>query len=73
MGSRRDEVNDLFSIYLILPAALGPGVYSVSNRSEYQKQKNNASRDQSAAVVRRIHIGPPKQQKDDYERLFHML
>jgi hypothetical protein len=29
-------------IYLsILPAALGPGVYSASNRNEYQKQKNN--------------------------------
>jgi hypothetical protein len=29
-----------FSIYLTLPAALDPGVYSVSNRNEYQKQKN---------------------------------
>jgi hypothetical protein len=38
-GSRPDKVN--FSIYLILPAALGPGVYSASNRNEYQKQKNN--------------------------------
>jgi hypothetical protein len=37
MGSRPDEVN--FSIYLILPAALGPGVYSTSNINEYQKQK----------------------------------
>jgi hypothetical protein len=27
------------SIYLILPAALGPGVYSASNRNEYQKQE----------------------------------
>jgi hypothetical protein len=26
--------------YLILPAALGPGVQSASNRNEYQKQKN---------------------------------
>jgi hypothetical protein len=26
---------------IILPAALGPGVYSASNRNEYQKQKNN--------------------------------
>jgi hypothetical protein len=25
------------SIYLILPAALGPGVRSVSNRNEYRK------------------------------------
>jgi hypothetical protein len=30
----------IFSIYLILPAALGPGVYSASNRNEYQKHKN---------------------------------
>jgi hypothetical protein len=31
------------SIYLILPAALGPGVYSASNRNEYHKHKNNVS------------------------------
>jgi hypothetical protein len=30
-GSRPDEVNAFFSIYLILPAALGPGVYSEMN------------------------------------------
>jgi hypothetical protein len=34
-----DEV--IFLIYLILPAALGSGVYSASNRNEYQKHKNN--------------------------------
>jgi hypothetical protein len=28
-------------IGLILPAALGPGVYSASNRNKHQKQKNN--------------------------------
>jgi hypothetical protein len=33
------------SIYLILPAALGPGIYSASNRNEYQKHKNNVSGD----------------------------
>jgi hypothetical protein len=27
-------------IYLILPVAVGPGVYSAFNRNEYQKQKN---------------------------------
>jgi hypothetical protein len=32
-----------FSISLILPAALGPGVYSASNRNEYQKQRNNVT------------------------------
>jgi hypothetical protein len=42
VGSRPDEMNNFSSIYLILPAALGPGVYSVSNRNEYQK-KNNVS------------------------------
>jgi hypothetical protein len=31
-GSRPDEVK--FSIYLILPAALGPAVYSASNRND---------------------------------------
>jgi hypothetical protein len=30
-------------MYLILPAALGPGVYSASNRNEYQKKKNDDS------------------------------
>jgi hypothetical protein len=30
-----------FVIYLILPAALGPRVYSAPNRNEYQKRKNN--------------------------------
>jgi hypothetical protein len=32
-GSIPDEV--YFSIYLIVPAALGPGVYSASNINEY--------------------------------------
>jgi hypothetical protein len=42
-------VNEFFSNYLFLPAARGPGVYSASNRNEYQKQKNNVSGKQSAA------------------------
>jgi hypothetical protein len=40
-SSRTNEANEFFSIYLILPAALGPRVYSDSNRNEYQKQINN--------------------------------
>jgi hypothetical protein len=33
-------VNEFFfSIYLILPAALAPGVHSASNRNENQKEK----------------------------------
>jgi hypothetical protein len=51
VGSRPDEVNDLFSIYVILPAALGPGIHSASNRNERQKQKNNVSGEQSAAIA----------------------
>jgi hypothetical protein len=38
-GSRPNEVN--FFNLLILPAVLGPGVHSASNRNEYQKHKNN--------------------------------
>jgi hypothetical protein len=44
------ELN-IFSIYLILPATLGPGAYSASDRNEYQKQKNNVSGEQSAALA----------------------
>jgi hypothetical protein len=32
-----------FLIYLILPDALGPGIYSASNINQYLKQKINAS------------------------------
>jgi hypothetical protein len=42
-------INDLFSIYLILLAALDPEVYSVPNRNGYKKQKNNVSGEKSAA------------------------
>jgi hypothetical protein len=38
-GSRPHEVN--FKIYVIFPAALGPGVHSASNVNEYRKYKNN--------------------------------
>jgi hypothetical protein len=34
---------------LILLAALGPGVHSVSKKNDYQTQKNNVSGKQSAA------------------------
>jgi hypothetical protein len=30
-------------IYQILPAAVGPGVYSATNGNEYQRQANNVS------------------------------
>jgi hypothetical protein len=35
----QDPMRSIFSIYLILPAALGLGLYSGSIRNEYQKQK----------------------------------
>jgi hypothetical protein len=38
------------SVYLIIPAALGPGFHSTSNRNEYRKQKNNASGEWSVTV-----------------------
>jgi hypothetical protein len=37
------RIMNYVSIYLILPAALGPEFYSASNKNEYQKQKNNVS------------------------------
>jgi hypothetical protein len=43
---RHDEVN--FS----LQAAIGPGVYSASNRTEYQKQKNNVSVDKARSALK---------------------
>jgi hypothetical protein len=43
-GNVFEELNDFFfSVYLILPATLGPGIYSVSNRNYYQKHTNNLS------------------------------
>jgi hypothetical protein len=42
-GSNPDEIVEFISIYLILPAALGTGIYLASNRNEYQKQKTNVS------------------------------
>jgi hypothetical protein len=35
------DVGLIFSMYLIVPATLGYGVFSASNRNEYQKQKSN--------------------------------
>jgi hypothetical protein len=51
--SRPDEVNEFLKIYLILPAALGPGVFSTSNRNEYQKQKKIMFLGSRARTVRR--------------------
>jgi hypothetical protein len=39
--TRRCEL--IFLIYLIIPAALGPGVNSACNRNKYKKQEINVS------------------------------
>jgi hypothetical protein len=39
VGSRPDEVNEFFSIYLILLAALVPGIHSAADGNEYQTEK----------------------------------
>jgi hypothetical protein len=52
-------VNDFLSIYLILLAALGPGVYSVSNKNEFQKHKNNISGEKSSGQRVRLRALPP--------------
>jgi hypothetical protein len=51
-----DEVIDFFSIYLILPAALGPGVYSASNINQYQKQKKKVFLGSRALPVRKADL-----------------
>jgi hypothetical protein len=33
---------NFFFKYLIVPAALGPGIYTAYDRKEYQKQKNES-------------------------------
>jgi hypothetical protein len=47
MGTARNfskvESCRVLAYVLKFPAALGPGVYSASNRNEFQKQKNNVS------------------------------
>jgi hypothetical protein len=40
------------SVYLILQAGLGPGVYPASNRNAYQKQKKNWGRSKERPVLK---------------------
>jgi hypothetical protein len=47
------------SSYLILLVALGPGVYSASNRNEYQKHKNNVSGEYSSGRCVGLTTLPP--------------
>jgi hypothetical protein len=51
-GSNPDKVTQLLFFNLpntVLLAARGAGVYSTSNRNQYQKQENNVCREWSAA------------------------
>jgi hypothetical protein len=50
-GSSPDEVIEFCSspIYLMFAVALGPGVYSASNRDEHQKHTNNVCGECSTA------------------------
>jgi hypothetical protein len=58
--SSPDGVNIyVFFNYLILPAALGPGVYSACNRNEYQRQKENVCEKYSEALRVRLTTFPP--------------
>jgi hypothetical protein len=43
LTTKPDEINEFLFNLPLLPAALGPGVHSASNRNEYLKQKNNVS------------------------------
>jgi hypothetical protein len=47
-----------FLIYLILPAALGFAVYTVSNRNEYQKQKKYFRETERGRQVRLTTLPP---------------
>jgi hypothetical protein len=46
----------MFSIYLALPAALGPGGYSLTNSNEYEKKKNNVLAKTERSVLRADNI-----------------
>jgi hypothetical protein len=48
----------IFSVYLILPAALDPGLFSASNRNEDGKQKNN----ERCRCVRLTTLAPTRSQ-----------
>jgi hypothetical protein len=39
------------SVYPIYPAVIGPGVYSASERNEYQKQEHNVHGEQSPVAA----------------------
>jgi hypothetical protein len=42
----------IYSVYLILPAALDPGVHSAPNRNEYEKRENKVCGSKAQPVLR---------------------
>jgi hypothetical protein len=60
------------SIYLILPAALGPGVDSASNRNEYQKQKKKCFWGVERGRHVRVTTSPPSVSRVSTPVLFNM-
>jgi hypothetical protein len=54
-----------FDSCLILPGALGPGVYSASNRNEYQKQKKNLGWGEKSSLGKSATICPIVSAPDD--------
>jgi hypothetical protein len=42
-GFENQRSEGFLSIYIILSAVLGPGIYSFFNTNKYQRQKNNVS------------------------------
>jgi hypothetical protein len=51
-----DQVFEFLSIYLILSAALGPLVYSASNRNKHQKQKKMFLGYRTRSVHKGVHL-----------------
>jgi hypothetical protein len=50
-GSIPDEVIAFSSIFQILPAALGPGVDSASNRNEYRESSQGLKRSRRVRLI----------------------
>jgi hypothetical protein len=51
MGLSPDEVAEFFSIYRMLPAVLGPEVYSACNKNKCQKNFLGVKRSRSVRLI----------------------
>jgi hypothetical protein len=66
-GLRPNEVMNFFN-YLILPATLGPRVYSTCNRNEYQKERKNFWGVECSQCVR-LTTSPPSVSVDGLDKV----